>query len=311
MTPSSINNQKICIASLNWGMGHVSRCIPIINRLLNQNNTLFFAGNSAQIKVIETYFDAKVKYLRLEDYPFNFKGKGHFRLDLFANLKKLNAHISSEQKQLNEWQEKFNFDLVISDHRYGFYSEKCTSIFITHQINLPVPFFFRWINQFHHAKLKKFNTIWVPDDEARTLSFNLSKPTTKLKIKYIGILSRFEVYDFEKKLEEKNIIVLISGPDPYAKLFFETQAQRFGENSKITYVLPRKLNSEWENRNLNIHYASNWKEVDLLLIQAKKIIALNGYSTLMDLKHLKKEVELYPTKGQAEQEYLAKVNPNY
>lgn len=311
MTPSSINNQKICIVCLNWGMGHVSRCIPIINRLLNQNNTLFFAGNPEQIKVVESYFDTKVKYLKLEDYPFYFKGKGKFSLDILSNLNKLNTHIKKEKKLLSSWLETFNFDLVISDHRYGFYSKKCTSIFITHQINLPIPFFLRWINKFHHAKLNKFDAIWVPDDKARTLSFKLSKPSTKLNINYIGILSRFELYDFKNKQDEKHIIVLISGPDPYAKLFFETQAQRFGENSTIKYILPRKLNSKWENRNLDIHYSSDWKEVDLLLIQAKKIIAINGYSTLMDLKYLKKEVELYPTKGQTEQEYLAKVNPNY
>lgn len=311
MIPSRINNQKICIACLNWGMGHLSRCIPIINRLLNQNNIIFFAGNESQIKIIQTYFDHKVKYLSLEDYPFKFKGNGNFSLDILVNLKKLKSHISTEQKQLRKWEEKFNFDIVISDHRYGFYSKKSISIFITHQVYLPTSFFFRWINLFHHTKLKRFNYIWVPDDKARTTSFKLSKPIAKFDIKYIGILSRFELYDLTNKLEEKNIIVLVSGPDPYAKLFFENQAQRLEKNSTVTFILPRKLNSDYENKNLNVHYASNWKKVDLLLMQSKKIIATNGYSTLMDLRYLKKEVELYPTKGQKEQEYLAKVTLDY
>ena len=58
-------------------------------------------------------------------------------------------------------------------------------------------------------------------------------------------------------------------------------------------------------------YLMKYKYKILILMQSKKIIATNGYSTLMDLKYLKKEVELYPTKGQKEQEYLAKVTLDY
>jgi predicted glycosyltransferase len=47
---------------------------------------------------------------------------------------------------------------------------------------------------------------------------------------------------------------------------------------------------------------------DDLFFESETIISRTGYSTLMDLKILNKKAILYPTKGQKEQEYLAKIN---
>jgi predicted glycosyltransferase len=50
----------------------------------------------------------------------------------------------------------------------------------------------------------------------------------------------------------------------------------------------------------------NAKDLSRLICNAKTIVCRSGYSTLMDLHHLKKQaVILIPTPGQYEQLYLA------
>ena len=58
----------------------------------------------------------------------------------------------------------------------------------------------------------------------------------------------------------------------------------------------------------NVRMLSHLDNVALaqLLSQAQLIVCRSGYSTLMDLHVLGKKALLVPTKGQAEQEYLAR-----
>ena len=60
------------------------------------------------------------------------------------------------------------------------------------------------------------------------------------------------------------------------------------------------------NKNITITDTPSAKELSQFIIDSKKIVCRSGYSTLMDLHHLKKQnCILIPTPGQEEQEYLA------
>lgn len=308
MLPSDIFNKKVCISPLNWGMGHVSRCISIINKLIEQKNSVYFAGSAPQSNVINNYFGNKINYLELKEYPFKFSNKGNFGLDILLNYRKLSQHLKYENDQLSKWYKNYQFDIIIADHRYGFYNKNSYSIFLTHQTFLPLPYYLNYINVFHRNKLKKFNKIWVPDNFDRKLTGKLSKPLKKIKTDYIGPISRFELYKTSEYSEYKNhTLIVISGPDPYAKLFFEEQFELHSNSKNTLFILPRKLNSKFEGTSQSIIYSTNWRTVDQLFLDAKKIISRSGYSTIMDNYFLKKECEYYPTKGQLEQEYLSKI----
>ncbi len=47
-----IHNKTILISPLDWGWGHTTRCVSIINELMKEGNKIIFAGNLAQIKFI-------------------------------------------------------------------------------------------------------------------------------------------------------------------------------------------------------------------------------------------------------------------
>jgi hypothetical protein len=203
MNPEELTNKRILITALNWGMGHVSRTIDIINRLIDQQNTLFFAGNPHQISVIQEYFPVVETYI-LSDYPFDFTIDSTFNMSLLRSSVSLMKHVGKEHTEINRIIEELQLDVVISDHRYGCYSKQCTSIFLTHQLRFHLTGFWRIGNVIHKLLMKRFDFLWVPDYPDRKLSGELSNVEFRnKKVCFIGPLSRFSATKQPAKTIEK------------------------------------------------------------------------------------------------------------
>ncbi|HKO81697.1 MAG TPA: hypothetical protein VJU78_14935, partial [Chitinophagaceae bacterium] len=43
-----VNSPRILVAPLDWGLGHATRCIPVIYELLRQGSEVWLAGEGAQ-----------------------------------------------------------------------------------------------------------------------------------------------------------------------------------------------------------------------------------------------------------------------
>lgn len=301
MKPNEIKNKRILFSVLNWGMGHVARSISIIHKLKLQDNIVFIACSESQKKIFLDYFP-DINYIQHNDYPFSFKGKGSFALDLLISFPSLNRRLKQEKKEIKHLTKKHNIDICISDHRYGFHTEKCTSIFITHQLNLPLPLLFKCVNILHHQLIKKFNYIWVLDTKNSLYSGKLSTNKKFKHLYYIGIQSRFSLYPKTEKSVEK--VVIISGPEPYAEQFFRSEIKKAEYNQEEVVIITPKLYSQSDKKNIIIQLSDDWKKCDEIILKAKKIVSRSGYSTLMDLAYLACEKELIPTPGQYEQEYL-------
>ncbi|NBX80882.1 MAG: hypothetical protein EBQ94_10990, partial [Flavobacteriales bacterium] len=90
MKVEELVSKRILISPLNWGFGHVSRCIPLISKLLKQNNSIYIACDNQQKDIFQFYFsDSLITYLSHEGYPFQFSGNGNFSWDLLLSLRKL------------------------------------------------------------------------------------------------------------------------------------------------------------------------------------------------------------------------------
>lgn len=293
MKPETINNKKILISPLNWGFGHVARSIGLIHQLRSQNNQIFVACSLEQKEIYENYFD-DLNFIDHNPYPFNFKGKGHFSWDLLISLPSLSKRRKLEHIECEEIVQEFNIDMVIADHRYGFYSKNAISIFVTHQLNLPVSGLESIIQNKHEKLLGNFNWIWILDYEDSRLAGNLSVNKKFDNVVYIGPYSRFTLYD---KIPSKNgqTVLIASGPMPYAQ-------QLVGEVLKSDS--PDLILGSAHIDPCGLRLISDWKEQDQIIMEAKRIISRSGYSTIMDLEFLNCEAKLIPTPGQAEQEYL-------
>lgn len=304
MAPEEIHNKRILISPLNWGMGHVSRCIPLIDLFLKNGNEVIVACNPMQKEIFKAYF-VDLTLVDHLDYPFDFAGKGSFELDLMKQFGALRSRLKSELKETESMVKQYGIDIVVSDHRYGFRSSSCHSVFLSHQLNLPVRWYEKWVQRIHHNLIRDFDEVWVPDTPDCALAGKLSSNEVGFKVRYIGPLSRFSLY---ASIREKDIssITIISGPEVYGiKQVSEILNRGLAVDEMI--IMPPTIYSKQAMSDPRLVSSSNWVACDRLILRAKKIVSRSGYSTLMDIHQLKVPFEISPTTGQREQEYLAEL----
>lgn len=308
-----INDKKnILIAPLDWGLGHTTRCIPIIHYLLETGYHVVFAGNDWQCNYINESFDT-IETIHLDGYNVTYSKTGlGFMLTLFQQLPKLIKKVRKEQEWLKKIAEKRHFDGIISDNRYGLYHATIPSVIITHQlmaqtgIGNAIDLNFQKI---HYRFINHFQECWVADvGGAINLSGKLGHPKRMPdKTKYIGLLSQFA--NEQKDTEQEHILILLSGPEPQRSILSDILWQQSIElKEKIVFV--EGSNQVKERTNVPEHIS--WylqltkKELLPILKAASIVICRSGYSSLMDLIALEKRAILIPTPGQTEQEYLGK-----
>ena len=309
----TLKNPRILVVPLDWGLGHFTRCIPIIRELQNQNCEVWIGGNSDLRQILSREF-YDLNFLPIPGYRVNYSGtKRFFIIKILMQVPKIVRILYKEHKWLKKIICDFSFDAVISDNRYGLYSKKIPSIFITHQLFI-ISGMNNWIDYIlKHRNFKfieKFQECWIPDLQGEpNLSGKLSHDGAPPKnIKYIGPISRFKKSAPQVPVYE--IAIILSGPEPQRSIW-EKQLLSQIQNTKEKVLLVRGL----PNSNENISVASSNVEIinylgseDLnqKILQSKCIICRAGYSSIMDLVALQKKAILVPTPGQTEQEYLAK-----
>ena len=68
---------RILVAPLDWGLGHATRCIPIIQSLLAQGVEVWLAGEGLQKELLQQEFQ-KLPFLKLEGYRVKYEiGRAH------------------------------------------------------------------------------------------------------------------------------------------------------------------------------------------------------------------------------------------
>lgn len=301
MNPTEIVNKKILIACLDWGMGHLTRSSVLIKKFIAQNNQITFAGNAFQINFIKREFP-DIEVVSLSGYEVKLSSQKNTYLQLFSQFYKLNKSVNNEKKWLNDLLKNNQFDIIISDNRYGFYSSNIYSILLSHQLRLQVPFFKKIVNRKLSKFHSKFNEIWIPDLEDKSLTGDLSNNQIQTTKTYIGLLSRF---NFEKRTILYDFVAIVSGPMPES-IRFQNMLLELQLNSKkniliITPHQPEKI------LNKNICINPSTEEMNKILNESNTIIARAGYTTIMDVVTLNKNAILIPTPGQYEQTYLASI----
>jgi uncharacterized protein (TIGR00661 family) len=306
---NELNRKHVLVCALDWGLGHATRCVPIISCLLERKSIVSIAGNGASLELLKKEFP-KLSFYELPSYSVKYPTSGFFFLNLGLQVPKILNAIRKEREEVKQLLKKIKIDAVISDNRYGCYSNAVPSVFITHQLNIQLPFGFRWssklLNYLHHKLIDNFNECWVPDQSQQRLTGKLTK-TKILNVRFIGVLSRFKYRTVE--VDENLVVGLVSGPEPQRTIFEKILIKEFktlGQRSVIVRGLPQAAPTETQEDNLTLitHLAGN--ELEKLVGSAGIVIARSGYSTVMDLFALKKKhMILIPTPGQTEQEYLA------
>jgi uncharacterized protein (TIGR00661 family) len=303
--------KRVAVAPLDWGLGHATRCIPIIKELLNRGCQVYIISSGSALQLLKLEFP-QLPLIQIESYKASYAARLPLMLAVFLQLPKFLLVIRKEHQQLADIIKENNIDLVISDNRYGCWSELIPSVFITHQTNILMPEVLKWfqpvINYFNTCFINKFTQCWIPDNDGhQNLSGILSKfDAVKIETNYIGILSRFS-----KAIEESStykLAIVLSGPEPQRSVFEGIIINQL-KSIKDQVVLVRGVVENdvvWKAQgNLKVVNFLPSTQLEEIMKQSEIIIARSGYSTIMDLARLQKKAILVPTPGQTEQEYLA------
>lgn len=308
---NTLNNKKILIAPLDWGLGHATRCLVIIQYLQFLGCNITIAASGKTKNLLQKEFK-NVEFLDLPGYDIVYsKNKRTLALKILIQIPKIFKIISFENKWLEEMINKYRFDVVISDNRYGLYSKSALSVFITHQLQVQAnfPLFEKLLQRINYRFVNRFTECWVPDfKEKLNIAGKLSHPEKlpAIPVKYIGAISRL------KKANADSInykwMAVISGPEPQRSIFekkiFEV-AVKTDEKFMVVRGLPGESEQKFLSPNCTVFNHLSTDEMQAAIQASEFIISRCGYTTVMEILAMQKKSVLIPTPGQTEQEYLA------
>jgi predicted glycosyltransferase len=303
--------QKVLVAPLDWGLGHATRCIPIIRALQQRGiEVLISAGGNGAAILSENF--PHIKFLDIPGYDVSYPSKGHMAFSMLLQSPKIIKRIADEHRLLETIIRSEKITHIISDNRFGLWTENARTAFITHQMRIQAPAVIKQILfNINRSYIRKYHQLWIPDtEESPRLAGELSDPSQiDIPHTFIGPLSRFNgtAASANKKYD---VIFMISGPEPQRTEFetvISTQPGIPGKKILVVRGLPGKAKNLESNH--SITYLNHISDNDLttFLHPETLFVARPGYSTLMDLVTLRHEGAVFiPTPGQTEQEYLAR-----
>jgi uncharacterized protein (TIGR00661 family) len=303
--------KSVLIAPLDWGLGHASRCIPVIRTLLKKGCKVRIAGNGHSLALLRAEFPSLL-FFELPGYEPKYPRNRSMVTSMISQLPKFIRTIEQEHRAMEDIISTRTVDAVISDNRYGCWSNRVPSVLITHQSNILMPKRFGWmqrfVRMFNERQMRKFTRCWIPDYPGehsiagKLIAFG--KLPSRINVDYIGALSRFEpAPPCEPRYD---IVAVCSGPEPQRSIF-ETLLLRQLKASGLLYVLIRGIPGNevyYEGRGTIINFATT-PQLQEIMALTPLVIARSGYSTIMDMMALQKKAVFIPTPGQTEQEYLA------
>lgn len=313
------NTPNILVSPLEWGIGHATRCVPIIRELLRQNAHVFIGADGRTLAFFQLEFPS-LEFIKMPGYRFAYPSSGSMAVKMAMQAPAILKGIKQERKFLNQTIKTHHIDAVISDNRYGLSNKQVPCIFITHQIEIKVQGFLSFLqpllNTINRHYISRFNECWIPDfmDEPN-LSGELSHvPHLPKNTFYIGPQSRFaEGLSYENAITgnesfDYDFLILLSGPEPQRtileqKMISELKSQHY---SALLVGGRPESKGEW---NLGTHIKLlphlDTDRLKQAICNSKMIFSRPGYSTIMDIAVLGKKAVFIPTPGQTEQEYLA------
>ena len=297
---------------LDWGLGHATRSVPIIRKLLAEGIDVVLVSENRPKAFLEKEFP-DLKIIAIPSFQITYSRRIPMALKILMHAPKILHSIKKEHAVLEKIIEECSIDAVISDNRYGLWSKKIPSIIVTHQLNLQVPAILSFakplLNWFIHRQLSNFDQLWIPDfEDGFRISGKLSEdPRSRHKKKFIGLLSRFDKNNICTEIIY-DLLVILSGPEPQRTILEKKVIEQLQATDFKIAIVQGKTEIEGINKiykNIEIYSHLPSKELEHLICSSRQILSRSGYSTIMDLLCLGKSAFFIPTPGQTEQEYLA------
>ena len=308
---------KILICPLDWGIGHATRCVPVIQKFIELGDEVVIVADGRPYEFLRIEFPG-CRIIRLRGIKITYTKRTDLLIKIMTLIPAFIRGYYREHKDLDHLIKLERPDIIISDNRYGLWNKKLYSILITHQLNIMIPRSLRvlspFINRFIYHWIERFNECWIPDFELhKGLAGSLSHPEVLPKNShYIGTLSRFSNLTTKWEMPQiidYDIVVSLSGPEPQRTIFEEKifeQVKGTGLSGIILRGFTEKK-EEWDlTDKIRVYSHLETSKIREIMRRTHLVICRSGYSSLMDLVTMGINAILVPTPGQTEQEYLAR-----
>ncbi|MEZ5173619.1 MAG: hypothetical protein R2850_08970 [Bacteroidia bacterium] len=296
------------VSPLDWGMGHATRCIPVIQACLDAGAEVIVCGSNTVVKRIQIDFP-DLKYFSEELYIPAYSKALPAWIKILLQLPLLLKSERSSYARIQALVKNEEINIIISDNRYFVHANSCVNVLVSHQLNPRLPGILKFLQPVLRNRIaglcSQFQYVWVPDlNDKRALSGALSvNKFLDNKIRFCGVLSRFKPAKLDEVQGEYDLLIL-SGPQPQPMVLFEKIAALYADSSRTLQVISATTMPVLPH--VKTHVLPDNKTFEALVLKARNIICRPGYTTLMDLVNLNRTALLIPTPGQTEQEYLAK-----
>lgn len=303
------------ICPLNWGLGHATRDIPIIEELIRRGHDVTIATSGNALALLEKEFP-ECSFILFKDYPAPYSSTRFFLPKFIANIPMLMKELAGEIKRFNKLLDQNKYDLVISDNRLGVFTKRVPCYFITHQLRFSLPDYLYpfeamtlGVNGLFHTR---YDGIIVPDikPDGANLSGKLARSNVKMtlrRVHYAGILTSAKKMNVPEDLD---YLFIISGPEPQRTKLEEIllkQVQDLPGEKVVLLGSPQRTFSKSLDPSTRVEAFVSTEEKAELMNRARFLVGRSGYTTMMELAELDKKHGLFtPTPGQTEQEYLSR-----
>ena len=311
--------KRVLICPLDWGLGHATRDVIIIQQLIDAGFDVIIGADKAPLYFLRQSFPG-IPFIVIPSVKIQYPEKAwQMPFKMLILSPKIAWGIWSEHQFLKNLLKSDQIDILISDNRYGLWNKSVYCIFITHQLQIMAPVYLKWMEFLllflNKWFIKQFNACWIPDSNDES---NLSGKLSHLKkmpknVSFTGSLSRFPVSSPGHRLPESvnkafDLLIILSGPEPQRSMLEKTiLLQATDAKMKILLVQGRPDRPIFaQSGDITIVNHLITEHLEKLILETPFIIARSGYTSIMDLVSLKKTAILIPTPGQTEQEYLAK-----
>ncbi|WP_274474035.1 glycosyltransferase [Mangrovimonas aestuarii] len=300
--------KRILVAPLNWGLGHATRCIPIINALAENGFEPVIASDGEALKLLKKEFPS-IHAVELPSYHIRYAKKGKFfKWKIIQDTPKLIRAVTLENLKTKSILKEHKIDGIISDNRLGVFNKRVPSVFITHQLNVLSGNTTKISTKIHELFINQFNVCWVPDHKGEiNLSGKLGhKEKYGIPTTHIGPISRFKPSNVKPI---NDVLVLLSGPEPQRSILEEKLLKEFLNYKGNVLFVRGIIQSKQEykvNGSITMYNFMTSQDLEQAINESALVVSRSGYTTIMDLAKLGKPAFFIPTPGQFEQEYLAK-----
>lgn len=302
---------RILVCPLDWGLGHAVRCIPIIRLIRQYGAVPVIAADAGPLELLQKEFP-DAEFVRFPGATVTYPQTGQSMVwNMLRQGPNLLRHIEREKHFIQKTVPELRIQGVISDNRFGAFSRRVPSAYITHQVHIQTGnrVTDALARMQHASYMKHFTHVWIPDVEAGdNLSGKLSHGRhIPGQARYIGPLSRFSAMPPAEE-PAYDVAMILSGPEPQRTILemkLVAQTYRFPRKK---FLLIRGKREALPNLPGHITQIPLAGHADILMAYARseQVVCRSGYTGIMEMAGIGRSACLVPTPGQTEQEYLAR-----